>query len=866
MATLSVTPIATSLKISGRTTVSGTISWTCPTVPEGSIITSCVLTGTPTFSNTTVTVNGTSVTNNIQFTIDLGTSNTTTSVPTTGKGRTSTASGTVEFNSLSYTVTYEEKVEIEGGTGTTKTNIMPSFLTGGWYLPTDCTYVSSTDTDYGFTALSTWSGLTLSMPTEWAGKTITFGCTDISSNAGFYIQNTSTWENIVVLTASSKKVTVTIPTGVSAVMCLQVPSTTGDVSINGLYAYEGSEGSGDNTGMNILPAFSTWTQESGLTVQHITDSDIVFTTQTAWTGVYLWGSRIFSSGDTITFGVSSIDSYSEFSICDSTGAVIATVSSAQLSQTVVVTGTAPYDIFITTSDATKQATIMGAYLIIDTKGEGGGESGGDTPSKTTYVQLGNRIVGYMKPTNETSISGATTVSTASELTTAISNASAGSTIYVKAGTYTFNGGLTINKSGTSSNYITIKNYPNETPIISNSSITFASGTKYVNFEGFKIQDLIDLDWGNCLTVANGCSYINLRNLEITNIKCKAFDSSSSNGCNPLVLYGDGTNSISNCLIENCYVHDCDTGWSEAITLNGNVTDCVVRNCCVDNNQNIGIDLAGNFSWTGTIGDNTNQARNTIVENNLVMNCQSPYATSAGLYCDGSRDITFRYNVIYNAQCGIELGAEESGATVQNFYVYGNLIIDSGRSIGAGGYQTTSATHQNTYIYNNTIVCGNSNKENLGLMLERTSNLYFVNNIVYGSSNSELFEPGSNAKNLNIANNCWYKTGGSKPTEDTTGIFKDPLFVNNNGLITGDYTLQEGSSCINSGINSSELYRGNLDLNGNNRLVGVIDIGAFESNIKNIIQNIKMGQSNVKIMYGGQAISKIYIGNTLIYLV
>ena len=616
---------------------------------------------------------------------------------------------------------------------------------------------------------------------------------------------------------------------------------------------------------NILPVFSEWTQETGLTVDYITDHDIVFRTATAWTGIYLWGTNIIKPGDVITFGATSMDSYSEFSISDSTGTLIGTVTVSQLSQTVTVSGIAPYDIYITTSDASKQTTIMGAYLTIGTEsgGERGGEPGG-SQSGNTYLQLSKRLVGYKPVSDETVISGAVTVSTASELTTAISNANAGSTIYVKAGTYTFSGGLTINKSGTSGNYITIKNYPNEVPIIKGSSITFSSGTKYVNFEGFKIQDLTDLDWSACLTVANGCSYINLRNLEITNIKCKPFNSSSSNGCNPLVLYGDGTTPISTCLIENCYIHDCDTGWSEAITLNGNVTDCIVRNCCVDNNNNIGIDLAGNFSWTGTVGDDTNQARNIIVENNLVMNCQSPYATSAGLYCDGGRDNTFRYNVIYNAQCGIELGAEETGATVQNFHVYGNLIINSGRSIGAGGYQTTSATHQNTWIYNNTIVCGNSNQENYGLILERTSNLHFVNNIVYGTNSTEFFEPGTNATNLTIANNCWYKTGGSKPTEDTTGIFADPLFINNDGLITGDYQLQESSPCNNSGQTKNSLYTGDLDLNGNARVVGVIDIGAFELMASYVLKNIKFGDSNVKIMLGGQTVTKVYIGDTLIY--
>lgn len=121
MSTLTATPTATSLSISGTTSKSGTISWTCPSVPEGCTITSCILTGTPSFSmkrgSATVSVNGTTVTNGTEFTIDLGTSNTTTSVSTTGVGNNSKASGTITFTSLSYTVTYQEAVaETTNGT------------------------------------------------------------------------------------------------------------------------------------------------------------------------------------------------------------------------------------------------------------------------------------------------------------------------------------------------------------------------------------------------------------------------------------------------------------------------------------------------------------------------------------------------------------------------------------------------------------------------------------------------------------------------------------------------------------------------------------------------------------------------------
>ena len=377
-------------------------------------------------------------------------------------------------------------------------------------------------------------------------------------------------------------------------------------------------------------------------------------------------------------------------------------------------------------------------------------------------------IGYIKHNDNTTLAdNRVIVSTKEQLILAISKATAGQTIYVKSGTYSI-GTLTINKSGTSKDYITIRNYPNETSIITGSRIVFSSSCKYLNFIGFLIKDLTNLDWETCIEFKAGSSYINFKNNEITNIKCKNNDT----GCNPLVLYGDSSkHSINNITIENNYVHDCCTGWSEAITCNGNVENCNIIQNTVDSNGNIGIDLAGNFSWTGTVGSTTNQARFITVARNYVANCQSTYATSAGIYCDGGRDNTFEYNIVYNCQCGIELGAEEPGAIVQNFYVRNNLIINSGRSIGVGAYLKTGATHKNSYIYNNTIVCGNSNKENYGLYLERTSDVYFYNNIIYGASGTTLYE-NNGGKNIYKGNNCWYKAGGSIPLDETKSIFKE----------------------------------------------------------------------------------------------
>ena len=448
------------------------------------------------------------------------------------------------------------------------------------------------------------------------------------------------------------------------------------------------------------------------------------------------------------------------------------------------------------------------------------------------VVFENRVVGYRKAEHNSQVEGAVICNTANDVITAIGKATAGQTIYLRQGIYTFSSTLTISCQGTANNYISIESYPGETAIITGSSINFAGSAKYVSFSHLIVSDLFDLHWGSAVRVSGGASYIDLHDLEIYNINCREIVGEDTSGCNPLVIYADSSGAITNVTVENCYIHDCDTGWSEALTLNGNVSNCLIKNCTIKDITNIGIDLAGNYEWTGTVGDPNNQTHDCIIENCLIMNCQSPYATSAGLYSDGARDNTFRYNVIYNCQCGIELGSEQPGSVSENFTIHNNLIIDSGRCIGIGAYLETGAQNRNAYIYNNTFICGDNNKENYGLYVERTDNVNFFNNIVYGTENTRLFSNSYNS-NVNAGNNCWYQVGGSKPSIDNTGVFADPLFVNNDLTIYGDYTLLSTSPCINAGVNADASYVGDTDLNGNVRKYSAtIDIGAFENQIIN----------------------------------
>ena len=92
---------------------SGTISWTAPTVPDGVTIKSCVLTGKATATSTNVNsikINDQSITvstSGYNFTINLGTDTSITSVKASMTKSNSMASNNVKFTNMTYTVTYD---------------------------------------------------------------------------------------------------------------------------------------------------------------------------------------------------------------------------------------------------------------------------------------------------------------------------------------------------------------------------------------------------------------------------------------------------------------------------------------------------------------------------------------------------------------------------------------------------------------------------------------------------------------------------------------------------------------------------------------------------------------------------------------
>ena len=457
--------------------------------------------------------------------------------------------------------------------------------------------------------------------------------------------------------------------------------------------------------------------------------------------------------------------------------------------------------------------------------EDGGDSGGEVAN--------GLVIGYVPIENEdtTLATNNVIVSSATQLTSALNSIKAGQTIYLRNGNYNI-GEHWISTTGTQTQPIVIRNYPNEKPILKGSKLKMNADLSYITIKGLTITDvnLTGNDvWDNAISIGAGNSHIIIEDNEFYNLTSEGGTENES-GLQAIYVSGDmneSTNSVNNCIIRNNYIHDCATGWSEAIMLEGNVTDCEVYNNTIDNTGNIGIDVAGNYDWLGTVGDANNQARNITIYNNLVMNCQSEYATAGGIYSDGARNITIDHNIIYNCQGGIEIGAEEPGYQVENFYVHNNLLINNGRSLAVGGYQSTSATHRNTFVYNNTIIGGDWYADDSAMIaIYRTTNFQAYNNIFYAQSGNSLIE--NEAGTFTFNNNCWYQQGlSSLPSgEGKNSFVNNPQFVNYTNTLEGDYTLQTNSPCLDKG-SYNVTYCGTFDLNGGQRVNNIIDIGCYE---------------------------------------
>ncbi len=452
---------------------------------------------------------------------------------------------------------------------------------------------------------------------------------------------------------------------------------------------------------------------------------------------------------------------------------------------------------------------------------------------------------------------------------AANTATAGSTVNIRGGVYAEFIEVTV--SGSSGNFITFQSYTGETAIIDGTSFSLTSGSEhvvilmedrsYLRWQGIEIRNFRTSTQNveiNAIAVYGTSHHIEILNNKLHHIEINVTQSSGGNGHGILVVGNNGTTAITDVVISGNEVYSLRTGFSECVTLNGNVNGFRVTNNVIHNCNNIAIDMAGHYgACPNPVND---QARNGICSGNIVTDIDSSHNpayggdfttgggghSADGIYVDGGINIIIERNVVLRANIGIEMASEHSGKATSLITVRNNVVIESYTfGIAIGGYDTNRGSTVGCKILNNTLLNnGTSGESDIEVQFDTQDNV-IKNNVIYGNGlgyfihngytqntgnvvdYNLFFGPGGSGaalfawKNVNYTGFTSYKSGSGN---DAHSIFADPLFVN---LGAQNLRLQASSPALGVGDNSV-VAGGDLDLDGQTRIQGgTVEMGAYE---------------------------------------
>lgn len=438
----------------------------------------------------------------------------------------------------------------------------------------------------------------------------------------------------------------------------------------------------------------------------------------------------------------------------------------------------------------------------------------------------------------------------------------GANIYVSAGTYKER--LYWPNSGASASApITLTNYNggvvtldgvNATNNAQNEMLAIPSRS-YIRIDHINITNNTRANAKGIYIVGSGTD-IQVTYCKISNIGWTTNGSAtptSTDNASPFIVVGSTPSSYSQIYIGSNEIFNCNTGYSEGLTLTGNVENFLIEMNTVHDIKNIGMDMSGNYSWTGAPAA-VNYARNGNIKNNTVYNCVSPIATSAGIYVDGGKWINIEGNTVYNNYAGISAGCENNNFTTEGINIRSNIIynsIEAGLLIGSN--QPNSKVINST-ISNNTVF-KNYSKGGYGgeISLQNTNNVKFIDNIIQSRSNivtivllgytstALSFDYNKYYTLSGVATNITFDWGGNNGQSyytlaafktatglDVNSTYGNPGFVSN-ALPSPNLHLTNTSACVNAGLPTYRLQTGELDIDKAARKVNSrIDIGADES--------------------------------------
>lgn len=443
----------------------------------------------------------------------------------------------------------------------------------------------------------------------------------------------------------------------------------------------------------------------------------------------------------------------------------------------------------------------------------------------------------------------------------------GSTVLIEGGIYFEK--IWFGISGSTGNPITFKALDSNEVAIDGSNVTqFAEmvvilDKSYLRLENLTIRNT-QINYAKGIFIGGGSDHIEVVGCKIHDIhfsnSSNPADVNSNTNSNPIVVYNydsndqPNTDPCTNILFENNEIYNNRTGFSESMTMAGNVDGFIMQNNIIHDNTNIGIDVVGGYGALGS-DPSIDFVRNGTIRNNTVYNCVSQYAVSAGIYADGAKNILIEHNTCYQNGRGFEVGAEQPNAIADNIIVRNNISyqnLEAGMGIGGYDFPNTGKV-ANCKIEHNTFYGNNTQNEYEGeLLIEYAEDCSIKNNTFYATNTRNVLLVGRlPSKRLDLDYNLYYHNVGasnvlldfqleneaSSQTYDSfseyqtmTGQDQNSVFANPEMIDPAnfDFYIQPNSPAVNGGDPSFIPATQEIDYAGRNRVInGRTDIGAHE---------------------------------------
>ena len=374
-----------------------------------------------------------------------------------------------------------------------------------------------------------------------------------------------------------------------------------------------------------------------------------------------------------------------------------------------------------------------------------------------------------------------------------------------------------------------------------SNLITINNQNFIRIVGFNLQDDTGVNFGSGIRITGADDNIQLIHNTIHNITGSAASGIAAMGTDP-------TAGISNLVVDSNQIYKCMPANAETLTLNGNVHDFTVTNNYIHDVNNIGIDFIGGEGISHNAA--TDFARNGECANNRVTRAHfvGTGRDGAGIFVDGSQNITLERNVSWNNDVGIEVNAVNTGFVASGVVVRDNYVFANYREgISIGASQEMDGTVTGCIVTNNTVYRDNIRHTAGGeIRVQWGSGNVFKNNLVSAAKGTVLLDDELGASNTVSDFNLYFSPDGGANArfiwggfpyiglaalqigsgQDGNSLFANPLLSSPG---SGKPRISGRSPAINAGDPSFTPAAGETDLLGQPRLRGGrVDIGAVEA--------------------------------------